>query len=156
MGVLFHRAQRRWCGDITYVRVQGRWHCLAAVLDLFTRRVVGWGLSTHPDQGGQYASRKFLQRPWRYRLQQSMSRRGNCWDNSPVERLLRNAKTQSQPSVGYMSVLEANPTTYCQVSFEAYPYSRSRTHFVMIHLSPASTGAPACSVSGSSCRIPFM
>lgn len=105
------------------------WHCLAAVLDLFTRRVVGWGFSTHPDadlvaqalemayeqrgrpqgllfhpnQGGQYASRNFRLRQRRYRLQQSMSRRGNCWDNSPVERLLRNVKTQSQPSVGYMS-----------------------------------------------------
>jgi len=95
-----------WCGDITYVWAQGRWHYLAVVLDLFTRRVVGWAFSTRPDadlvvqalemayeqrgrpqgllfhsdQGGQYASRKFRQRLWRYRIQQSMSRRGNCWD----------------------------------------------------------------------------
>ncbi|VVE89275.1 transposase [Pandoraea bronchicola] len=40
---------RVWCGDITYVRAQGRWHYLAAVLDLFTRRVVGWAFSTRPD-----------------------------------------------------------------------------------------------------------
>ncbi len=38
-----------WCGDITYVWAQGRWHYLAAVLDLFTRRIVGWAFSTRPD-----------------------------------------------------------------------------------------------------------
>lgn len=102
-----------WCGDITYLWAQGRWHYLAVVLDLFTRRVVGRSFSTspdadlvvealdmafeqrgrpmdlmfHSDQGGQYVSRKFRQRLWRYRIKQSMSRRGNCWDNSPMERL---------------------------------------------------------------------
>lgn len=123
-----------WCGDITYVWVQGCWHYLAAVLDLFTRRVVGWAFSTRPDadlvvqalemayeqrgrpqgllfhsdQGGQYTSRKFRQRLWRYRIQQSMSRRGNCWDNSPMERLFRSVKTEWLPSVGYMTAQEAH------------------------------------------------
>lgn len=41
------------------------------------------GLLFHSDQGGQYASRAFRQRLWRYRIQQSMSRRGNCWDTQP-------------------------------------------------------------------------
>lgn len=76
------------CGDITYVWAQGCWHYLAMVLDLYTRRVIGWAFSTRPDadlvvqaleiayeqrgcsqglmfhsdQGGQYASRKFRQR----------------------------------------------------------------------------------------------
>lgn len=87
------------------------------------RRVVGWAFSTrpdadllvqalemaheqrgrpqgllfHPDQGAQYASRKFRQCLWRYRIQQSMSRRGNCWDNCPVERLFRSVKTEWPP-----------------------------------------------------------
>ena len=95
-----------WCGDITYVWAGGRWHYLAAVLDLHTRRVVGWAMSDkpdaelaikalemayqqrgcpsgvlfHSDQGSQYGSRAFRQRLWRYRMTQSMSRRGNCWD----------------------------------------------------------------------------
>ncbi|WP_338929460.1 IS3 family transposase [Ralstonia pseudosolanacearum] len=123
-----------WCGDITYVWAQGRWHYLVAVLDLFTRRVVGWAFSTRPDadlvvqaldmayeqrgrpqgllfhsdQGGQYASRKFRQRLWRYRIQQSMSRRGNCWDNSPMERLFRSLKAEWLPPVGYMTAHEAH------------------------------------------------
>jgi putative transposase len=96
----------------TYLWAQGRWHYLAVVLDLFTRRVVGWlfstspdadlvvkaldmafeqrgrptGLMFHSDQGGQYASRKFRQRLWRYRIRQSMSRRGNCWDTQSLKK----------------------------------------------------------------------
>jgi len=122
-----------WCGDITYVWVQNRWHYLAVVLDLFSRRVVGWafsdrpdgalvvkaldmafeqrgrpaGLLFHSDQGSQYASRILRQRLWRYRVQQSMSRRGNCWDNSPMERLFRSYKSEWMPSIGYSSVQEA-------------------------------------------------
>ncbi|MEN1793986.1 IS3-like element IS222 family transposase [Pseudomonas aeruginosa] len=122
-----------WCGDITYVWAQGRWHYLAAVLDLHTRRVIGWAVSAkpdaelvikaldmayeqrgrpqqvlfHSDQGSQYASRLFRQRLWRYRMQQSMSRRGNCWDNSPMERLFRSLKSEWVPSTGYLTAQEA-------------------------------------------------
>ncbi|MFV9532598.1 IS3-like element IS222 family transposase [Pseudomonas aeruginosa] len=122
-----------WCGDITYVWAQGRWHYLAAVLDLHTRRVIGWAFSAkpdaelvikaldmayeqrgkpqqvlfHSDQGSQYASRLFRQRLWRYRMQQSMSRRGNCWDNSPMERLFRSLKSERVPSTGYLTAQEA-------------------------------------------------
>nr|WP_132677873.1 IS3 family transposase [Pseudomonas aeruginosa] len=90
-----------WCGDITYVWAQGRWHYLAAVLDL----LIGWAFSAKPD--GQYASRLFRQRLWRYRMQQSMSRRGNCWDNSPMERLFRSLKSEWVPSTGYLTAQEA-------------------------------------------------
>ncbi len=122
-----------WCGDITYVWARGCWHYLAAVLDLHTRRVIGWAFSAkpdaelvikaldmayeqrgkpqqvlfHSDQGSQYASRLFRQRLWRYRMQQSMSRRGNCWDNSPMERLFRSLKSEWVPSTGYLTAQEA-------------------------------------------------
>lgn len=127
------RANQVWCGDITYIWAQGRWHYLAVVLDLHVRRVVGWAFSEkpdaelaaraldmaheqrgrpqhvmfHSDQGSQYASRLFRQRLWRYRMQQSMSRRGNCWDNAPMERLFRSLKTEWIPSTGYMTGREA-------------------------------------------------
>ncbi|EPJ7517678.1 IS3 family transposase [Pseudomonas aeruginosa] len=118
-----------WCGDITYVWAQGRWHYLAAVLDLHTRRVIGWAFSAKPDaelvikaldmayeQRGKpqqvlfhsdQGSRLFRQRLWRYRMQQSMSRRGNCWDNSPMERLFRSLKSEWVPSTGYLTAQEA-------------------------------------------------
>jgi transposase InsO family protein len=117
---------RVWCGDITYIWAQGKWHYLAVVLDLCARRVVGWALSEkpdtdlvikaldmayeqrgrpqgllfHSDQGSQYASRLFRQRLWRYRMRQSMSRRGNCWDNAPMERVFRSLQTEWIPIAG--------------------------------------------------------
>ncbi|CCO50282.1 transposase (fragment) [Vibrio nigripulchritudo SOn1] len=123
-----------WCGDLTYIWAGTRWCYLAVVLDLYSRRVVGWALSVHPDaalvvnaldmaygargqpenvlfhsdQGSQYGSRVFRQRLWRYHMKQSMSRRGNCWDNAPMERLFRSLKTEWVPSTGYMTKEEAS------------------------------------------------
>lgn len=122
-----------WCGDITYVWADNRWHYLAVVLDLCRRRVIGWAISDRPDaelavkaldmaynlrgkpqdvmfhsdQGCQYTSRLFRQRLWRYRMKQSMSRRGNCWDNAPMERVFRSLKSEWIPALGYMTKNEA-------------------------------------------------
>lgn len=122
-----------WCGDITYIWAQGKWHYLAVVIDLYARRVVGWafsknpdtdlvikaldmvyeqrgkpqGLLFHSDQGAQYGSRQFRQRLWRYRIRQSMSRRGNCCDNSPMECVFRSLKTEWIPAVCYITAQEA-------------------------------------------------
>jgi putative transposase len=127
------RVDTVWCGDISYIWAGSRWHYLAVVIDLYRRRVIGWALSAsadaelavkalemayeqrgkpegllfHSDQGSQYASRHFRQRLWRYRMTQSMSRRGNCWDNSPMERVFRSLKTEWLPSLGYPTVTEA-------------------------------------------------
>ena len=88
-------------------------------LDLFAGKPVGWAMSFSPDskltikalemawetrgkpagvmfpsdRGSHYTSRQFRQLLWRYRIRQSMSRRGNCWDNSPMERFFRSLKT---------------------------------------------------------------
>ena len=61
----------------------------------------------HSDQGSQYGSRSFRQRLWRYRMRQSMSRRGNCWDNAPMERVFRSLKTEWIPTMGYATVQQA-------------------------------------------------
>ena len=122
-----------WCGDVTYIWTGGRWSYLAVVIDLFARKPIGWAMSTspdsaltikalamayelrgrpkgvmfHSDQGSHYSSRKFRQRLWRYQIKQSMSRRGNCWDNAPMERFFRSLKTEWIPAIGYRSVSEA-------------------------------------------------
>lgn len=124
---------RVWAGDITYIWTGKRWAYLAVVLDLFARKPVGWALSLspdseltkkalcmayesrgepkgvmfHSDQGVQYTSLSFRQQLWRYQMLQSMSRRGNCWDNSPMERFFRSLKTEWMPEVGYGSFDEA-------------------------------------------------
>jgi putative transposase len=96
-----------WAGDITYVWTGKRWAYLAMVMDLYARRPVGWALSLsanseltrkaltmayesrgnppgvlfHSDRGCQYTNLEFRQQVWRFQMVQSMSRRGNCWDN---------------------------------------------------------------------------
>ena len=122
-----------WCGDVTYIWTGHRWAYLAVVLDLFARKPVGWALSLspnseltakalsmafeargkpkavmfHSDQGSHYTSLKFRRVIWRYQMTQSMSRRGNCWDNSPMERFFRSLKTEWVPPTGYRSFAEA-------------------------------------------------
>lgn len=122
-----------WCGDITYLWAGNRWCYLAVVMDLFARRVIGWSLSAnadtalissalrmayevrgqprdvmfHSDQGSQYTGLKYQQLLWRYRIKQSVSRRGNCWDNSPMERFFRSLKTEWVPTDGYVGKDEA-------------------------------------------------
>lgn len=124
---------RVWCGDITYIWAGNRWCYLAVVMDLFARRIIGWSLSAnadtalvssalrmayemrgqprevmfHSDQGSQYTGLKYQQVLWRYRIKQSVSRRGNCWDNSSMERFFRSLKTEWVPTNGYAGSDEA-------------------------------------------------
>jgi transposase-like protein len=102
-----------WSGDITYIATDEGWLYLAAVIDLFSRQVVGWsmqphmqaslvtdalrmawfrrhpsaGLIFHSDRGSQYCSDMFQDTLSGYGMRSSMSRRGNCWDNAPTESL---------------------------------------------------------------------
>ena len=103
---------RIWTGDITFLLTRAGWAYLAVVLDLASRRVVGWNLSKridrrlvtealrsafqqrlpdeglifHSDRGSQYAAFDFTELLRRCRIRQSMSRKGNCWDNAVTER----------------------------------------------------------------------
>ena len=145
------RPNQVWCGDVTYIWTGKRWAYLAVVLDLFARKPVGWALSLspdseltskalsmayesrgrprgvmfHSDQGCHYTSLKYRRLLWRYRIEQSMSRRGNCWDNSPMERFFRSLKTEWVPNSGYKSFTEAK---YSIVSYITGYYSRMRPH----------------------------
>lgn len=122
-----------WCGDVTYIWTGKRWAYLAIVMDLFARKPVGWAISYspnsqltasalsmayesrgrpkgvmfHSDQGCHYTSRKYRQYLWRYQIKQSLSRRGNCWDNAPMERFFRSLKSEWVPQIGYRSFNEA-------------------------------------------------
>lgn len=123
-----------WCGDVTYLWAGDRWRYLATVLDLYSRKIVGFALSSspdsaltrkalsnafnargkpaglmfHSDQGCHYTSLSFRQLIWKYQINQSMSRRGNCWDNAPMERFFRSLKTENMPKNGYKNVTLAD------------------------------------------------
>ncbi|CRL60866.1 Integrase core domain protein [Proteus penneri] len=122
-----------WVGDVTYIWSGNRWMYLAVVMDLFARKPVGWAMSFSPDsqltgkalsmafesrgkprnmlfhsgQGSHYTSRQYRQLLWRYQIKQSLSRRGNCWDNAPMERFFRSLKTEWIPTLGYRNFIEA-------------------------------------------------
>ncbi|MCU7937530.1 MAG: DDE-type integrase/transposase/recombinase [Candidatus Thiodiazotropha sp. (ex Dulcina madagascariensis)] len=128
-------------------------YSLAVVLDLFARRPVGWSLSLspdselvkkalrmayesrgrpkgvmfHSDQGCRYTSLAFRQQLWSCQLEQSMSRRGNCWDNGPMERFFRSLKTERIPEVGYASFEEAKQSITSYI-LEYYSQMRPYTH----------------------------
>lgn len=116
-----------WAGDITYVRTLQGWSYLAIVMDLYSRRIVGWafslqpdtalviralqrarerrrpppGVMFHSDQGCQYTSAHFVSELKANGMVQSMSRKGNCWDNAVVERFFRSLKSEWIDEKGY-------------------------------------------------------
>ncbi len=113
-------SDRVWAGDITYIRTRQGWSYLAVVMDLHSRRIVGWafatqadtelviralqqarrsrcpgaGLMFHSDQGCQYTSERFVNELKANGIVQSMSRKGNCWNNAVVERFFRSLKSE--------------------------------------------------------------
>ena len=147
-----------WCGDVTSLMVGKRWVHLAIVIDLFARRVIGWafslvndahlvskalrmatevrtcppGLMFHSDQGCQYTSRKFQEELKRRDILQSMSHRGQCWDNAPTERFFGTLKSEWVPRSGYSLIEEAKTD---MVRFFMY-YNRTRLHSYNNYLSP--------------------
>jgi putative transposase len=148
-----------WCGDITYVWTGSAWSYLALVIDLYGRNVIGWsmsespdteltkkalamayenrgrpnGVTFHSDQGVQYTSLAFRQTIWRYQMTQSISRRGNCWDNAVMERTFRSFKTEWMPKLGYQNFDEAlkSISYYYMVYF-----NQQRPHHANFGLTP--------------------
>lgn len=102
------------------------------------------GLMFHSDQGSQYTSLRFRQYLWRYRIKQSMSRRGNCWDNAPMERVFRSLKTEWVPTTGYVSLERAklDVSTYLM----GY-YNHQRPHSFNLGLAPANAEEKPYSMS---------
>ncbi|WP_244952051.1 IS3 family transposase [Psychrobacter okhotskensis] len=152
-----------WTGDVTYIRIKGGWCYLAIVLDLFARRIVGFsvsdspnstltakalqmayqtrlkpsGLLFHSDQGTHYTSKKFAESIDDCDgMTQSMSRRGNCWDNAPTERFFRSFKTEWMPKGGYEDIAEASSA----ISDYIWGYYQTvRPHSFNNYLTPAET-----------------
>lgn len=150
-----------WTGDVTYIRIKGGFSYLAVVLDLYARRVVGFAVSDspdsvltskalqmayhmrlrpsgvlfHSDQGTHYTSKKFAESVASCEdMTQSMSRRGNCWDNAPIERFFRSFKTEWMPKGGYEDIAEAKSAI---VDYIWGYYQTVRPHAFNDYLSPA-------------------
>lgn len=153
-------ANRKWAGDITYIWTREGWLYLAIVLDLFSRRIVGWsmqanlehslvlkalgsaicqrqpdaGLVHHSDRGSQYASADFQQALCEQSITCSMSRKGNCWDNAPVESFFGTLKQELVHRHDFVTREAARQEIFNYI--EVW-YNRKRRHSSLGYISPA-------------------
>ena len=153
---------QKWVSDITYLRTVGGWVYLTVVIDLFDRKVLGWALSSgldaantsiaafemavrnrtpldalifHSDRGIQYCAQSFRNalRKWCPTACQSMSRRGNVWDNACAESFFKTLKGELETLDGRHSVAEVRQSVFMFI--EAY-YNRIRMHSALDYVAP--------------------
>jgi putative transposase len=155
-----------WVGDITYIRTDAGWLYLAVLLDLFSRRVVGWAMSVridrhlvldalamavanrgsvagvlhHTDRGSQYACGDYAAALERQGFAPSMSRKGNCWDNAVAESFFSTLKTELVHQRHFATHAEARMAIFEYI--EVF-YNRQRRHSTIGYLSPAEFEARA-------------
>lgn len=150
---------QKWVADLTYVPTAEGWAYVAVVLDLFSRRVVGWavgdslesslvlealdnalrtrrpgaGLIHHSDRGAQYASCGHRELLARHGIQCSMSRRGDCWDNAPAERFMNSLKNEWTERHRYRTVEEVHQSVFKYIELF---YNRTRLHQALGYVTP--------------------
>lgn len=149
---------RVWTSDITYIATDEGWLYLTGVMDLFSRQVVGWsmrehmhtsavtdalhmayfrrrpasGLIFHSDRGSQYCSHAFQSMLKDYKMNSSMSRKGNCWDNAPTESLWGRLKVGRLYGKRFATRREAMDEVIDWLNF----YNHKRLHSTLGYVSP--------------------
>ena len=146
--------------DITYIYTREGWLYLAIVMDLYSRKVVGWAMSNrmksdlvcdamrmaiafrqprpdelthHSDRGSQYASQAFKQLLKKHKIKGSMSRKGDCWDNAVIESFFGSLKNECVHWMDYHTRAHARRDI---VDYIAMFYNSHRTHSYLDYLSP--------------------
>lgn len=148
-----------WTSDITYIRTSEGWLYLAVVMDIYSRKIIGWetsnrlvsdlvevalknslrnrsvtpGIIFHSDQGVQYASDSFRSLLHSYGFQQSMSRRGNCYDNAITESFFHTLKTEMINQFHFIGRQEARTSIFEYIELF---YNRQRLHSGIGYRSP--------------------
>lgn len=150
---------RLWCSDITYIYTQEGWLYLCCILDVFDRKIVGWAMSSrlkdtlvlnalrmavrqrkpgkglifHSDRGSQYASRVTIKYLKRHEFIQSMSGKGNCYDNAIMESFFHLLKSEHVSFQTYRSRQEAKNSIFDYIEIF---YNRKRRHSALGYCSP--------------------
>ncbi len=150
----------RWCGDITYLATEEGWLYLATVIDIASRRVVGWATADHlrtelvadalraacrqrrpsgpvifhSDRGCQYTSREFAQLAGEFSIRLSVGRTGQCWDNALAESFFATLKRELIADRPWPSRAEAHPAVFEWI--EGW-YNIRRLHSSLGYRSPA-------------------
>lgn len=151
---------RAWTADITYIPTREGWLYLAVVMDLYTRMIVGWSMDSrmtralvmnalrmarfrrkpqpdllhHSDRGSQYCSGDYQALLAEYGMVASMSRKGNCWDNAPMESFFNSLKNERVFHEDYATREEAKRDLFDYI--EVF-YNRRRRHSALRYKSPA-------------------
>jgi len=155
-----HRPDQVWVSDITYMPTREGWLYLASVMDLFSRRIVGWSCSTslrtdfvnmaylkaiqarrpgaglmcHSDRGVQYASASHRQLLSKYSITQSMSRKGHCYDNAAAESFFSLLKAEILPDSGSFN---SRKVAFSEIfKYIETEYNRTRMHSSLGYISP--------------------
>ena len=154
------RLAEKWVSDLTYIKTQEGWLYLTAVLDLADRKVIGWALSEtmaakvtsvaawqmavrnrpitqsllfHSDRGVQYACEEFRNHLQGKPVRQSMSRKGNCWDNAVAESFFKTMKTELIYHRKFITRKEARLAVFEYI--EGW-YNRKRRHSALGYRTP--------------------
>jgi putative transposase len=152
-------ANAAWCADITYLWTMQGWLYLAVIIDLYSRKIVGWAMSNrmksslveqalcmaylhrrpgkglihHSDRGSQYAGAEYQKLLSRYGMICSMSRKGDCWDNAVVESFFRTLKTERTNGFLYRTRDEARSDV---IDYIEMFYNSRRLHSSIGYNSP--------------------
>lgn len=150
---------QKWVGDITYLFTSEGWLYLAVIIDLYSRSVVGWSMSNrmtatlvcdalkmalfrrgfpegsivHSDRGSQYCSNDYRDLIKKHRLTQSMSRKGNCWDNACAESFFHSLKVEALQDEPIMDRENMRRAVFEYIEVD---YNKTRRHSAIGYLSP--------------------
>ena len=150
----------KWCGDITYLWTKEGWLYLAVVIDLFSRRVIGWSMShrmtrqlacdamqmaidarlpstdviMHTDRGSQYCSKQFQNLLRKYKLKSSMSKKGDCFDNACAESFFHSMKVEAIHGEDLPTRESMRSAVFEYIEID---YNRTRHHTTIGNQSPA-------------------
>jgi putative transposase len=146
-----------WLSDVTYIPTREGWLYLAAVLDVYSRAIVGWGMShtlggklaadalemainqrgvpqiVHSDRGSTYATWIYRDLIRKHQIRQSMSRKGDCWDNAPMESFFHSLKTELVMHCDYKTRDEARASLF---DYMEVFYNRQRRHSFIKYVAP--------------------
>jgi len=159
------RKGQAWVSDITYLPTRQGWLYVTMIMDLFDRKIIGWAMSVdlkaestvlmawemacknrrpgpglifHSDRGSQYACDEFRDELKRWPgVRQSMSRKGNCWDNAPAESFFKSMKAEARPPAN----LTIEQTKTIVFNYIEIFYNTKRLHSALGYLSPTEYAA---------------
>jgi transposase InsO family protein len=142
---------------VTYIPTREGWLYLAAILDVYSRAIVGWAMSqtlggqlttdalaraiskrgvpelVHSDRGSTYATSIYLDLIRKHEIRQSMSRKGNCWDNAPMESFFHSLKTELVMHCDYKTRDQARTSLF---DYMEVFYNRQRRHSTINYVAP--------------------